>query len=89
MNRYRSGYVRVDISDIIEEIPDEELVGAVTRRKLLPKGEIISFADVEAAFDYLRRGDVAEALLRLERIVRPKWKTLADAEAAYQKARAA
>jgi hypothetical protein len=86
--RYRSGRVEVEIHDVIDAIRDEDLLEECRARKLLAKeGEQVRFSDVEDAYDYLRDGDAAEALLILERILRPKWASVAKAEEAMERAR--
>jgi len=86
MKRYRRGRIEIDVSELLDQVDDDYLIEECEARKLsTSNGVAVEFDEVERAYDYLKSRDYTEALLILERLVRPKWKTLADAEAAYNK----
>lgn len=76
-----SGYISVYVGDILDDIDDNDLLAEVKSRKLVTAD--VPFHAIEAAYEALRNGDHPEALLILERVVRPKWESLAAAETAY------
>jgi hypothetical protein len=81
----RSGYVRVDISDVLNEIEDDCLLAELRARKLTPAGvgETVDLDIVREAYDELHRGDMIEARVILERLLFPKWKAKTEAQSAY------
>lgn len=79
----RSGYVRIDVGEIIDEIDDGDLVDEVKRRKLAIDTDAPTMEMVQEAYEELRRGRPAEALSILDRLVLPKWKTSDAAKKAY------
>jgi|HubBroStandDraft_3_1064219.scaffolds.fasta_scaffold115238_2 hypothetical protein len=85
MTRYRSGYVRVDISDVLHEIEDDCLLEELKQRKLTPAapGETVDLDIVREAYDAIGRNRTVEARVILERLLFPKWKTKAAAQSAY------
>jgi hypothetical protein len=80
MSRYRSGYVRVDISDVVEEIQDEDILRECKSRGLFPLAgglaphqlrerleDILQEIRAGRSTDALRRvDDLKEECLRLE-----------------------
>jgi hypothetical protein len=85
MGRYRSGIIRIDVSDVIEEIEDDDLVDELWRRRLTMghSGHSIDLEIVLEAHDALVRGRPVEARRILECLLLPKWKNVAECEASY------
>lgn len=83
----RTGYVRIDVNEIISEIDDNDLLDEVRSRKLITtaSGETYDSDAVKEAFEELRVGRVAEAMSILDRLLNPKWGTPKACEAAYVK----
>ncbi len=88
MKRYRSGQItvevdaRVNVADVLDMVEDEALEAEMKSRDLkVPPTVYPLLAEVEAE---LLCGRVQEAIVLLERIVRPKFL----AEGVYEKARA-
>jgi hypothetical protein len=70
MPRLRTGYVQVYISDILDEICDDDLLAEVEDRKL---GDYCDLDIVREAYELLQRNAIAEARGILERLISPKW----------------
>lgn len=89
MARCRSGSVRVDVADVIDEIRDEDLLAEVKARDLsLPTiNEPTDMDIVREAYEALLRGHAPEARCILDRLVFPKWKTVSAALNQYEFAR--
>jgi hypothetical protein len=77
MAKHRSGYVRIDVTEILNEIEDGILLEELESRKLIttPSGESYDQDLVKEAFHELRIGRHAEALSILDRLLNPKWVT--------------
>lgn len=77
MARHRSGYVRIDVTEILDEIEDDVLLEEVAARKLSPArpGETVDLDILREAYDELQRGRVTEARSILDRLLFPKWKS--------------
>lgn len=86
MARHRSGTIRIDVSDVIEEIEDDDLLDEVSRRKLLTSMDGLDSELVREAWDELRAGRHTAALCILDRLLSPKWPNERAAQAAYQAA---
>lgn len=87
MAKHRSGYVRIDIDDIIDEIEDDVLVAELENRRLItqPAGASYDQDLVKDAYQELRVGRVAEAMSILDRLLNPKWTNRHACETAYDK----
>lgn len=87
MATHRSGYVTIDISDVVDEIEDDVLLNEVAARKLVvsPAGEAYDQDLVREAYLELRVGRVAEALSILDRLINPKWTTVKAAQSNYDR----
>lgn len=89
MKRHRSGYVRIDISEVMDEIEDEWLLEEVKHRKLIVPGDAVDFIpedDIREACEELLRGRPHEALAILQRIVSPKWSSVKASQKAFEQA---
>jgi hypothetical protein len=83
MSRYRSGYVRVDISDVVDEIDDDDILRECQTRGLFPIAgglpahqlrekleEILYEMRASRFFEAFRRiDDLKEECLRLEQSI--------------------
>lgn len=82
--------VDINVADVLEELTDETLIDEMTRRKI-EQQTAASQASVDEALpdilEMLRRGEVAEAELTLERLIFPKFKTLELCESEFKKVR--
>lgn len=91
MSRYRrSGEVRIDVSDVIDQIGDDDLIDEVRARKLHVTGDLgrVEFFDRDyavRAYEDLLGGRPSDALVLLERALFPTLVT----EKVYRKALAA
>jgi hypothetical protein len=87
MAKHRSGYVRIDVTEFLDEVEDDILLEELAARKLItaPSGESYDQDLVKEAFNELRVGRVAEALSILDRLLNPKWTTQKSCLAAYVK----
>lgn len=87
MARRRSGYLQIDVSELLNEVDDDDLLDEVASRKLITTaaGETYDSDAVKDAFNELRCGRVAEAMSILDRLLNPKWTTPKACEAAYAK----
>lgn len=87
----RRGYITVDVdpvevcwSDIIGELPDNELLAEVARRKLLQVDPIAGDPeDLETVLEMLDHGNYDEAALLLDRLLHPKYATFEQAMGAF------
>lgn len=89
MARRRSGYVTVDVYEVIDAIDDEDLLEEVKSRKLIigtAATDFIPEDDIREAYEELLRGRASEALAILDRLVHPKWGSVKAAQAAWQNA---
>ena len=77
MARYRSGPIRIDVSEFLEEVDDDDLLDELASRKLAPaaSGEAVDLDIVREAYEALSRHAVTEARCILDRLLLPKWKT--------------
>ena len=85
----RSGYVRIDISDVIDEIDDDDLLEEIKHRKLIVAGDAQDFMpmdDLVEAYAELLRGRASEAMAILDRIIHPKWGSMKLAQAELARA---
>jgi len=83
--------VDIDVSDIIDEIPDSVIFEeARSRRGSSPVSTAFQAPSdvVVDAINMIRTGRVADGVTLLEREFLPKWKDRADCDAAYQTAMA-
>lgn len=87
MARYRSGSISVDVSDVIDQIDDDDLLEEVARRKLLPSasGEAMPEDLVDEAYQELLRGRTDEARVILDRLLHPKFRSVKAAQQAFTK----
>jgi hypothetical protein len=80
MARHRSGSIRVQVWEVIDQIDDEDLLHEVKTRKLiLPSNTINEPTDMELvqeAYEELLRGRGAEARSILHALIYPKWKNV-------------
>ena len=83
----RSGYIQIDVSDVIGEIDDDDLLAELHARNMTPAlaGETIDMDILREAHVELSRGRVAEARVIIERLLVPKWRSPQQCEAAYKK----
>lgn len=82
----RTGYVQIEVSEILNEIDDDDLLDEVASRKLtLAGGEAYDQDLVREAYNELRVGRAKEAAAILDRLLNPKWKSTADCAAEYFK----
>lgn len=83
------GYVSVDVAmvDALDGISDDELLAEVRSRGLDHALGKLEFRHIENAWEALRSGRFNTCDVILERICRPKWKSLAEAETALAAAR--
>jgi hypothetical protein len=73
--------VDVDLDEALEHIDDETLVEEVKERKLsLGWDDFDPMDDLRDAHEELLRGRPAEALAILERLIRPKWRSIKSCE---------
>ena len=90
--RYRSSYVSVDVDldevfgaldndDLIAECENRGIVVIGTGNALVGTGAT-HISSLESLLDLCRRGETGEAVVILEQLLRPKWKSLAECEAA-------
>jgi hypothetical protein len=86
MARLRSGYVRIDLNDILPEIENDVLLEEIQARKLDPGMTEDSIEFVAEAYRELLRGRVSEAMSILDRVLNPKWKSREACGLQYQKA---
>ena len=87
MARRRSGYVQIDVSEILCELDDDDLLDEIASRKLtLAGGEAYDQDLVREAYHELRGGRPFEAMVILDRLLNPKWKTVTGCAAEYAKA---
>lgn len=86
MSRHRSGYVRININDVIGEIEDDCLLAELVSRKLTAAqpGETCDLDIVREAYDALLRGDRTEAQSVLGGLLFPKWKSASSCENQYK-----
>ncbi len=85
MARYRSGYLRVDVSELLDEIEDDALLEEIKHRKLIVPGNDSDFVpedDIRDARMELLRNRPAEALAILDRI----WTDMKAAQSALHTA---
>jgi predicted methyltransferase MtxX (methanogen marker protein 4) len=73
--------IEVDIDEVIDQITDEELINELKHRKLDEKArDAIRASDplalLDEVVDWLRDGDIREAMLVLDRILHPKFSSL-------------
>lgn len=82
----RSGYVRIDVNDVLNEIGDDDLLDELRHRKLTPAGpgETTDLDIVREAHAALARGQITDARIILERILFPKWKSQGACAAQYR-----
>lgn len=81
----RSGYVRIDTSELLCEVDDDDLLDEVAARKLTPSGDHSYDSDfVREAWHELRIGRPAEAFAILERMLCPKWAATAKCAEQYE-----
>jgi hypothetical protein len=85
MPRYRSGYISIDISEVLDEIEDNVLLTELHSRKLSPAepGETVDLDIVREAYEALGRNNVIEARAVLDRLLFPKWKSRRSSQSAY------
>jgi hypothetical protein len=82
--------VEIDLDEIITDIDTKDLVKVLEARGLHIAGSKLEACDldlVNEAISDLKRGDVGEALLTLERLIEPKWKTPSECLADFAKHR--
>lgn len=86
MTRYRRNSVTIDVCEVVDAIDDEFLIEEVRRRKLVIGGETDALPEdlIEEAYLELVRGRTAEARTILERLLYPKWRSPAAAQAAFE-----
>ena len=94
--KYRTITVEVDaevcVRDVLEYLDDEDLIEELEKRQLEKKKiEVADERDgmLREAIDLLQRGDVAETVLLLERILFPKFRSLSLCEEQFKKLAAA
>lgn len=77
MARYRSGEIRIGVSELLGEVDDDDLLDELAARKLTPAGpgETVDLDIVREAYDAIQRGAAIEAKCILDRLLFPKWKT--------------
>lgn len=83
MPRRRSGYmtVDVDLDEALEHIDDASLLAEVADRKLsLGYRDFDPVEDLHDVRNEILRGRPAEALAILDRLILPKWQSLAACE---------
>lgn len=87
MARHRSGYIRLDVSEFLDEIDDDALLEECQSRKLNPAapGETVDLEIVREAYDALMRHSVGETRSILERLLFPKWKSVAACKSQLEK----
>lgn len=70
------GYIRIDVSDIMDELDDDDLLEECESRKLstTKPGESVDREIAMEAYDALRRHATGECLSILERLLFPKWR---------------
>jgi hypothetical protein len=86
MARCKRGYltVDVDISEVIDEIDDFDLLEEIKERKLsLGRDDFDPLEDIRDAYNELLRGRMGEAKVILERLLMPKWRKAEDSETAW------
>jgi hypothetical protein len=92
---YGSVTVDVDLDDVLEQVDDDFLRDELDRRRRrtakcgYPHPGVISLGGpdfAEDALDALKRGRIDDAMLILERNLRPKFKESADVIGAYDRA---
>lgn len=81
----RSRYVEVEVD--LDYFDDEDIIDEAKSRRLWPTPLGAEDTDVEMALAELRRGDVQEAILILERALRPKWQDERVCKSDYEKAK--
>lgn len=85
--------VEIDICDAMEAISDDDLLEEVKERKLEDKlkdkikAAVDPFEMLEEVVDWLKRGDAAEALLVLDRIMHPKFSSVEICDREFRAAR--
>ena len=91
MAKRRRGYIRydIDVSELIDEIDDNDLLEEVKDRKLF--GGLTSDGDplemVREAYRELLCGRVHEARAILDRLLNPKWDTVDACQRQYEAAK--
>jgi hypothetical protein len=90
MAKYRSGEVRIEVSDVLDQIDDEDLIEEVRDRKLMIGGNVyepIPEDEIKDAYRELVVGRHAEARAILERLIKPKWGSIRGCEVEYAQAK--
>lgn len=86
----RTGYITIDISEVMSEIDDYDLLQECADRKLsVEPNESTDMDIVREAYAALERGHVAEAKSILDRLIFPKWRSAKLAEQELARARKA
>lgn len=83
----RRGYmtVDVDLDEAVDHMTDEMLLEEIKDRKLsLGRDDFDPVDDLHEIYNELLRGRPAEALVILDRLLHPKWRSTKDCEIALR-----
>lgn len=91
---YLTADVDIDVSEVLHELSDEDLLEEIKERKLEAKAKArVTAADpfelLDEVLESLQRGDSREALFLLERILHPKFASVEACEKQFAKVRTA
>lgn len=82
-----SGYIQIDVQELLDELDDNDLLEELQARKLSSAvGETCDLTIVQEAYAALQRNALAEAKIILDRLLFPKWKTRSRCRSEYQMA---
>ncbi len=79
--------VDIDVDDFLDNLTNEDLLAELRSREIQGPALGCEEAEAKRALDCLRRGDVEEAALILERALFPKFKNLGMCMSQFAKAK--
>lgn len=83
--RRRSGYVQIDVQDMLDQLEDDDLLEELRARKLMVAQPGTCDLDIVCeAYRELQGHRPDEARCILERLIFPKWKSAAKCDDEYQ-----